>query len=125
MLEKPDLQDEKFVACLQNEYGLHVAQVTFLPLGVDLNAAVYRVVADDFYIGDALFPGAVDQVSYSRAMYFDTDKVILRLIDRLLKQGFTIAKTDLEKNLIALFKQAGKIQQLFRIIDTIILPVIL
>ncbi len=47
MLEKPDLQDEKIVACLQDAYGITVAQVTFLPLGADRNTAVYRVVADD------------------------------------------------------------------------------
>lgn len=47
MLEKPEIQDEKIVACLQDEYGLLAAQVTFLPLGADLNTAVYRVVADD------------------------------------------------------------------------------
>ncbi len=47
MLEKPDIQDEKSVACLQAEYGLLVAQVAFLPLGADLNTAVYRAVAVD------------------------------------------------------------------------------
>ena len=46
MLEKPDLPDEKITACLQDEYGLRV-KVAFLPLGADLNTAVYRVVADD------------------------------------------------------------------------------
>jgi spectinomycin phosphotransferase len=47
MLEKPDLQDEEIVSCLQDEYGLNVAQVAFLPLGADRNTAVYRVVTDD------------------------------------------------------------------------------
>jgi len=47
MLEKPDLQDEKISACLQVDFGLNVVQVTFLPLGADLNTAVYRVVTDD------------------------------------------------------------------------------
>lgn len=47
MLEKPDLQDEKIIACLQDEYGLLVVQVAFLPLGADRDTAVYRVVADD------------------------------------------------------------------------------
>ena len=46
MLEKPDLKDEKIITCLQNEYGLSVVQIAFLPLGADLNTAVYRVVAD-------------------------------------------------------------------------------
>ncbi|OIO87771.1 MAG: phosphotransferase [Anaerolineae bacterium CG2_30_64_16] len=47
MLEKPDLQDEKIIACLQDEYGLPLVQVAFLPLGVDQDAAVYRAVAEN------------------------------------------------------------------------------
>ena len=47
MLEKPDIQDEKIVACLQAEYGLPVAQIAFLPLGADSNSAVYRVTTTD------------------------------------------------------------------------------
>ncbi len=43
MLEKPDLQDENIVACLWDEYGFVVKQITFLPLGADLNTAVYRI----------------------------------------------------------------------------------
>ena len=47
MLEKPDIQDEKIIACLHDEYRLPVVRVAFLPLGADLNTAVYRVRADD------------------------------------------------------------------------------
>jgi spectinomycin phosphotransferase len=47
MLEKPDLQDEKIIACLQDEYGLLVVQLAFLPIGADPNTAVYRAVAED------------------------------------------------------------------------------
>ena len=47
MLEKPDLQDEKIIACVQDDYGVLVAQVAFLPIGADLNTAVYRAVAED------------------------------------------------------------------------------
>src|SRR5262245_25509715 len=47
ILEKPDLQDEKLIACLQDAYGLHAEYITFLPLGADVNTAVYRAVADD------------------------------------------------------------------------------
>ena len=47
MLEKPDLDDSKIVACLRDEYGLHVVQVAFLPLGADRNTAVYRAVTGD------------------------------------------------------------------------------
>jgi spectinomycin phosphotransferase len=47
VLEKPNLEDERIIACLQDEYGLLVGQVAFLPLGADRNTAVYRVVTDD------------------------------------------------------------------------------
>jgi len=47
MLEKPDLEDHLIVDCLQIEFGLPVAEITFLPLGADLNTAVYRVVTED------------------------------------------------------------------------------
>ena len=43
MLEKPDLPDHFILCRLEDEYGLQVAQVTFLPLGADVNTAVYRV----------------------------------------------------------------------------------
>jgi hypothetical protein len=46
MLEKPAIPDELILSRLQDEYHLHNAQLTFLPLGADLNTAVYRVVTD-------------------------------------------------------------------------------
>jgi spectinomycin phosphotransferase len=47
MLEKPDLPEEKIIACLQDEYDLQAVEIAFLPLGADRNTAVYRIVADD------------------------------------------------------------------------------
>jgi len=47
MLEKPDLPDEKLISCLRDAYGVSVTHVAFLPLGNDVNTAVYRAVADD------------------------------------------------------------------------------
>ncbi len=70
MLEKPDLQDEKIIACVQAEYGLHVATIAFLPLGADLNTAVYRVTADD---GTSYFlklrSGVFDETSVALPKY--------------------------------------------------------
>lgn len=43
MLEKPNLQDEKIITCVQEAYGLRVREVEFLPLGADVNTAVYRI----------------------------------------------------------------------------------
>jgi spectinomycin phosphotransferase len=46
MLEKPDLKDKRIITCLENEYGLSVDKIAFLPLGADLNTAVYRAVSN-------------------------------------------------------------------------------
>ena len=46
MLEKPDIQDSTIIDSLQNEYGLDIVRVAFLPLGVDRDTAVYRAVTD-------------------------------------------------------------------------------
>lgn len=42
MLEKPALEDSKIITVLKNDYGLAIQKLTFLPLGADANAAVYR-----------------------------------------------------------------------------------
>jgi spectinomycin phosphotransferase len=47
MLEKPELKDEQIINCLQDEYGLSVEKITFMPLGADPNTSVYRVVTKD------------------------------------------------------------------------------
>ena len=47
MLEKPELKDEEIIICLREEFGLSVEIISFLPLGADLNTAVYRVVTND------------------------------------------------------------------------------
>ena len=35
MLEKPDLADDKIIACVLDEYGLQADHFKFLPLGAD------------------------------------------------------------------------------------------
>lgn len=47
MLEKPDFPDERIVACLRDVYQVSVGQVTFLPLGADMNTVVYRADGQD------------------------------------------------------------------------------
>jgi spectinomycin phosphotransferase len=47
MLEKPNIPDELIIGHAQDGYGLHIAQLTFLPIGADVNSAVYRVEDDD------------------------------------------------------------------------------
>ncbi|NLF01897.1 MAG: aminoglycoside phosphotransferase family protein [Anaerolineales bacterium] len=64
MLEKPDLDDRFLVSGLESAYGLRVAEVVFLPLGADVNTAVYRATSAD---GTAYFlkliKGAFDEIS--------------------------------------------------------------
>ncbi len=47
MREKPNLEDDKILACLHKQYGLSVTELTFLPLGFDSAVGVYRVQAAD------------------------------------------------------------------------------
>jgi len=85
MLEKPDLQDEKIIACLQDEYGLLV-KVAFLPLGADLNTAVYRAVADDetpYFV--KLRRGVFDETSVALPKFL-SDQGIVQIIAPLATQ---------------------------------------
>jgi spectinomycin phosphotransferase len=47
MLEKPNISDNLNISRLKEEYNLHVAELTFLPLGADMGTAVYRVTTVD------------------------------------------------------------------------------
>jgi spectinomycin phosphotransferase len=47
MLEKPDLSEDVLITSAQEEFNLPFSQVIFLPLGYDLNTAVYRIETQD------------------------------------------------------------------------------
>ena len=47
MLEKPDIDDKDIIICLMTEFGLDVERISFLPLGADLNTAVYHANKDE------------------------------------------------------------------------------
>ena len=47
MLEKPNIPDERIISCVQTEYNLRVADLTFLPIGADEGSAVYRVTSEE------------------------------------------------------------------------------
>lgn len=49
MLEKPALPDALILQRLEDAYGLHAAGLAFLPLGADVNTAVYRLDAPARY----------------------------------------------------------------------------
>lgn len=95
MLEKPDIQDERIAACLHDEYGLLVAQVAFLPLGVDRNSAVYRVVAGDgkpYFV--KLRRGIFDEIAVTLPKFLN-DQGIMQVIAPLsTKAGQLWASLD-------------------------------
>ena len=47
MIEKQSLSDQLIIDCLNTDYGIEVATLTFLPLGADMNASVYKAQAHD------------------------------------------------------------------------------
>src|SRR5438105_828763 len=47
MREEPKIVREMVRACLREEYGLTPVSIDYLPLGMDMNAGVYRVASQD------------------------------------------------------------------------------
>src|SRR6202035_1585411 len=47
MIEKQPLLDQFIINCLKADYGIEIAVLTFLPLGADINASVYRAQTYD------------------------------------------------------------------------------
>jgi spectinomycin phosphotransferase len=95
MLEKPDLQDEKIVTCIQDEYELPVIQVAFLPLGADLNTAVYRVVADDetaYFV--KLRRGVFDEIAVALPKFLGDQGIVQIIAPRATKTGQLWASLD-------------------------------
>ena len=45
MIEKPPMEHDLIRSRLEAEYGLEASRIEFLPLGVDINSAVYRITA--------------------------------------------------------------------------------
>jgi spectinomycin phosphotransferase len=86
MLEKPDLQDETIIACVQDAYGLLVDHIAFLPIGADLNTVVYRIVAADetpYFL--KLRRGAFDETSVTFPSLL-SDRGITHIIAPLVTQ---------------------------------------
>ena len=47
MLEPPPISEPGIIHCLEEKYRLHVAELVFLPLGADVNTAVYRAIGKE------------------------------------------------------------------------------
>ncbi len=64
MLEKPDLHNQKLIDCLRDHYGFQITEIEFLPLGADMNTAVYKALTADalpYFV--KLRSGVFDRVS--------------------------------------------------------------
>ena len=106
MLEKPDLQDEKLIACIQDAYGLRVVQVDFLPLGADLNTAVYRVVADDrtpYFL--KLRGGIFDETSVALPKFLSDHGIVQVIAPLTTRTGQLWASLDIFKVILYPFVQ--------------------
>ncbi len=80
MLEKPDLQDEKIISSLQDDYGLMIVELSFLPLGADKDTAVYRAISKDgFPYFVKLRSGVFDEVTVTLPKYLK-DQGMLHVI---------------------------------------------
>jgi spectinomycin phosphotransferase len=106
VLEKPDIHDDRIIACLGDEYGLNGVEVTFLPLGADQHTAVYRAVA---HAGPAYFvklrQGAFDKASVALPRFL-SDQGIAQIIAPLETQNGTLwASLDAFKLILYPFVQ--------------------
>src|SRR5215203_3835479 len=95
MLDKPDIADEKIIACLQAEYGLRIIQIAFLPLGGDLSTAVYRAVADDEtpYFCKLKF-GIFDEISVELPKFLSEQGIAQIIPPLITKTGQLWAELD-------------------------------
>ena len=90
MLEKPGISDKLIISYLQEAYGLHIAQLTFLPIGADMGTAVYRVIAAD---GTAYFlklRKGFDEIVVTVPLFLKSQGVqeILSPLETRTKQGW-------------------------------------
>jgi spectinomycin phosphotransferase len=71
MIEKSALLEQRIIDCLKINYGFEVATLTFLPLGADLQASIYKAQTQN-------------QASYfvklKRGHYRDTSSIIIELL---------------------------------------------
>lgn len=47
MIEKQSISDQCIIDCLNTDYGIKVATLTFIPLGADMDASVYKAETHD------------------------------------------------------------------------------
>ena len=47
MMGRQAFSEQRIIDCLVSDYGIEVAKFTFLPLGADMNASVYKAISPD------------------------------------------------------------------------------
>lgn len=90
MLEKPDIADERIIYHLKEQYQLHTASVTFLPLGADLDAAAYRIVASDGLVFFLKLRKGFNEIAVSVPLFLKSRslKEIISPIETKSKRGW-------------------------------------
>ncbi len=95
MLEKPDLQNERLISSLRDEYALLVVQVAFLPIGADRHTAVYRVVAADgapYFV--KLRRGVFDETTVTLPKFLSDQGIVHIIAPLVTKAGHLWASLD-------------------------------
>lgn len=90
MLTKPDIADEFIISRLQEEYNLRVAELIFLPIGADMNTAVYRVGTDDGIIYFLKLRKGFDEISVTIPLFLKSQgiKEVIAPFETESKQGW-------------------------------------
>ncbi|OHE77713.1 MAG: spectinomycin phosphotransferase [Verrucomicrobia bacterium RIFCSPHIGHO2_12_FULL_41_10] len=71
MKEKQSLSPPSIIECLKTDYGIAVATLTFLPIGADMNASVYKAVTQN---GQSYF------IKLKRSHLYEMSVAILALL---------------------------------------------
>jgi len=90
MFEKPNISDKLIISRLQEEFGLHVAALTFLPLGADQGTAVYRVVTNDGTVYFLKLRKGFDEITVTIPLFLKSQSVqeIIAPVETKSKQGW-------------------------------------
>lgn len=75
MLEKPALHDDTIIACIRRHYDLPVSRLTFLPIGNDATAWVYRVQAGANGYFLKVKNGSISQASLAIPRFLNTSGI--------------------------------------------------
>jgi spectinomycin phosphotransferase len=106
MLEKPDIPDHLIASRLQDEYGLNVAQLIFLPLGVDVNTAVYRAITGDetaFFL--KLRRGIFEEISLTVPQFLKSQDILAIIAPLETREGNLWGSLDSYKLILYPFIQ--------------------